>query len=152
MDSLPSRKSTITLQDITADNWERISRLVVNRDQLALVPTNMHSLCEHQFVPESLIWAVYADQVPVGYVRVYVNAQKKGQMQSFMIDQKCQGLLFGTRAMTLLKQELKDRGVVALAVNTKPFDVVIHKDDSPEHFFTGLGFQSKGDHQLVCVL
>ncbi|KAG0032859.1 hypothetical protein BGZ82_006362 [Podila clonocystis] len=151
MDSLPSRQSTITLQDITADNWELVSRLVVNRDQLGLVPTNMHSLCEHQFVPGSVIRAVYADKVPVGYIRVNV-VQKQGLLQCFMIDQKCQGLLFGTRAMILFKQELKDRGMVALTVNTKPFDVVTRKDDSPEHFFTGLDFQSEDEHQLVCVL
>ncbi|KAF9324798.1 hypothetical protein BG006_000222 [Podila minutissima] len=151
MDSLPSRQSVVTLQDITADNWEHISRLVVNRDQLALVPSNIHSLCEHQFVPGSVIRAVYADKVPVGYIRVNV-VQTQGLLQCIMIDQKCQGLLFGTRALALLKKELKDRGVVALAVHTKPFDVVVHKDDSPEHFFTGLGFQSAEEHQLVCVL
>ncbi|KAF9214135.1 hypothetical protein BGZ59_004259 [Podila verticillata] len=136
MDSLPSKSSSITLRDITADNWEHIIRLVVNKDQLALVPSNIHSLCDHQFVSGSYVRAVYANETPVGYIRV--NA--------------CQGLLFGTRAMALLQLELENQGVATLTVNTKPFETV-PLEDSPAHFFTALGFQpGNNEHQLVCEL
>ncbi|KAF9003804.1 hypothetical protein BGZ52_009296 [Haplosporangium bisporale] len=152
MDSLPSKSSSITLRDITADNWEHIIRLVVNKDQLALVPSNFHSLCDHQFVSGSYVRAVYANETPVGYIRVNVNTQQHGLVQCFMIHQACQGLLFGTRAMALLQLELENQGVATLTVNTKPFETV-PLEDSPAHFFTALGFQlGNKEHQLVCEL
>ncbi|KAF9413373.1 hypothetical protein BGZ94_000755 [Podila epigama] len=164
MVTLPSRQSVITLSVITSTTWEKITRLVVNRDQVSLVPSNIHSLCEHQFVPGSYVRAILADDTPVGYLRVNhvqetplqehsPNVQKWAKMQCFMIDQACQGLLFGTRALTLLKNELKAQGFHALTVDTKPF-ATVHNDDSSEHFFIGLDFQwsETEEHQLVCVL
>jgi GNAT superfamily N-acetyltransferase len=161
----PTRQSAITLQDITSINWARIIRLVVNKDQLTLVPPNVESLCEHQFhLPGSIVKAIYADSTPVGYIRLQQDKdteQGHGQeqamywLQCFMIDQACQGLGFGTRALVALQGQLKAQSAeaavaeetndsnstvsITLKVSTAPF-ASVHPEDSPEHFFAGVGF------------
>ncbi|KAF8927948.1 hypothetical protein EDD21DRAFT_419560 [Dissophora ornata] len=152
--ALPSRQSAITLQDITARNWESITRLVVNRDQLSLVVPNIQSLCEHQFhAPHSLVRAIVADTTaPVGYIRLQQDPEEPGQgvfqLLSFMIDQACQGLGFGTEAMLLLQKEMVNvPGFKGIRVPTKAF-AGVHPDDSPEHFFAGLGFEKSKDPQV----
>lgn len=185
----PTRQSAITLQDITTDNWQRISRLVVNKDQLTLVPPNVESLCEHQFhLPHSIVKAIYADSTPVGYLRVQqvqedcapttVNATTISaattdqistlpgtyQMQCFMIDQACQGLGFGTKALVQLQGQLvsqsttpasvEDKAVTnsptitTIRVLTAPF-ATVHSDDSPEHFFASVGFTKDATGKLM---
>lgn len=131
----PTRQSTITLQDITVDNWQHIVHLVVNKDQLTLVPPNVESLCEHQFfLPRSIVKAIYADSTPVGYLRVQQEQEACApatdsattistdqistlsgtyQMKCFMIDKACQGLGFGTKALIQLQGQL-------LALSTTP--------------------------------
>ncbi|KAG0330138.1 hypothetical protein BGZ99_008001 [Dissophora globulifera] len=164
--TLPSRQSTIALQDITVHNWAPVTRLFVNRDQTALVVPNLESLCEHQFyTPRSVVRAVVADtHTPVGYIRFqeqdssepYVknnsaestDGEGVYRLLSFMIDQACQGLCFGTKAMLLLQQELcRIQGFREIRVSTATFSTA-HPDDSPEHFFAGLGFEKSKDGAL----
>ncbi|KAK3810819.1 MAG: hypothetical protein J3Q66DRAFT_350291 [Benniella sp.] len=162
MDSiqLPSRQSTVVLREVTANNWKAITELVVNREQLGLVPPNLESLCEHQFyTPKSIVRAIEADNVPVGYIRLHQEQEEQDQghdngtgdggasssiflLRSFMIDQACQGLGFGTKAMLLLQEEIRgiSRGKAIVKVPTKPF-AIVHPDDSPEHFLAGTGFR-----------
>ncbi|KAF9905752.1 hypothetical protein EC991_001355 [Linnemannia zychae] len=170
----PTRQSAITLQDITSTNWAHIIQLVVNKDQLTLVPTNVESLCEHQFhLPDSIVKAIYADSTPVGYIRLQQdkdNEQQQEQvvyrLQCFMIDQACQGLGFGTKALVALQDLLEAHSAavaraemsgaetdysnnntvlatsiaaISIKVSTIPF-ATVHSDDSPEHFFGGVGF------------
>lgn len=131
---LPSRQSTVTLNEITAENWGAITKLVVNREQLGLLPSNLESLCEHQFyTPRSIVRAIKADNIPVGYIRLQQEAEETTQiqgrdqdqvqdpdqdhgnassvflLQSFMINQASQGLGFGTKAMLLLQEEMRTR-------------------------------------------
>lgn len=183
----PTRQSTITLQDITTDNWHRIIRLVVNKDQLILVPPNVESLCEHQFhLPQSIVKAIYADSTPVGYLRVQQVQEACAtdatptttitsaftttsscaitdrtstlpgtyQLQCFMIDQACQGLGFGTRALVQLQDQLVAQSTTSALVEEKAaanntttsikvsttLFAKVHPDDSPEHFFASVGF------------
>ncbi|KAF9575821.1 hypothetical protein EC968_001609 [Mortierella alpina] len=147
--ALPSRHSVIKLRNITADNWGHITRLVVNKDQLGLVSSNLESLCEHQFhLPQSKVWAVYADHTPVGFIRLQREQDQENSLQAiyllkdFMIDQACQGLGFGSRAMLALQEELVDHHTqhTRIRVLTTLFGTV-RQDDSPAHFFTALGFK-----------
>ncbi|KAF9954039.1 hypothetical protein BGZ72_004959 [Mortierella alpina] len=147
--ALPSRHSVITLRNITADNWGHITRLVVNKDQLGLVSSNLEALCEHQFhLPQSKVWAVYADHTPVGFIRLQQEQDQENASRSvyflknFMIDQACQGLGFGTKAMQALREELLGHHMqhTEIRVLTTLFTTVC-QDDSPAHFFTGLGFE-----------
>ena len=140
----PTRQSTITLQDITTDNWQRIIRLIVNKDQLTLVSPNVESLCEHQFhLPHSIVKAIYADSTPVGFLRVQqvredctpatVSATTiksatadqistlsgTYQMKCFMIDKACQGLGFGTKALVQLQGQLAAQSTTPASMENK---------------------------------
>jgi GNAT superfamily N-acetyltransferase len=149
---LPSSQSVVTIRDITADNWEQVCALVVNKDQVQLLPSNLTSLCEHQFhTPQSIVRAIYADNVPVGYIRLFrLSSDTKDEEEeeeegrsyrllSFMIDQHCQGLGFGSRALKILF--VNDAIVLkSIRISTTTFSTV-RKDDSPACFFETFGFQ-----------
>ncbi|CAO3565558.1 unnamed protein product [Mortierella alpina] len=159
--ALPSRNSVVELRDITADNWEHVTRLVVNKDQLGLVSSNLESLCEHQFhQPHSKVWAVCADNTPVGFIRLQREQNENSSrpvyfLKNFMIDQACQGLGYGTKAMGALREELLGTHTqqTEIRVWTTHF-ATVRQDDSPAHFFTALGFESSpnaSDQQLVWI-
>lgn len=147
---LPSSQSVVTIRDITADNWEQVCALVVNKDQVQLLPSNLTSLCEHQFhTPQSIVRAIYADNIPVGYIRLFQlssDTEEEGEgegrsyrLLSFMIDQHCQGLGFGSRALKIL---LVNDAIVlkSIRISTTTFSTA-RKEDSPAYFFETFGFQ-----------
>lgn len=155
---LPSRRSIVSIRDITIHNWEQVSVLTVNKDQEKIAPSNLHSLCEHQFhSPHSIVRAVYADNNPVGFIRLQSfspssshssenpdngKGDEKGcyLLLNFMIDWRSQGLGFGTRALQALQQDMvADHECRSILISTATFSTV-HKDDSPAEFFESLGF------------
>ncbi|KAG0048472.1 hypothetical protein BGZ83_006588 [Gryganskiella cystojenkinii] len=149
---LPSSKSAITIREIDLDNWEKVSDLIVNKDQVDLLCSNLKSLCEHQFcIPQSVVRAVYAEDTPVGYIRLQSSSSLLPEhdmgnykLLSFMIDQRCQGLGFGTKAFEALKLDaVVAQGCKSIRVSTSTFSTV-REDDSPAHFFATLGF-TQGD-------
>lgn len=154
---LPSRRSIVSIRNIAIDNWEQVSALTVNRNQEKVAPANLHSLCEHQFhSPHSIVRAVYADNNPVGFIRLQSfspsshasecpddsKADEKGcyLLLNFMIDWKSQGLGFGTRALKALQQDMvAEHECRSIHILVATFST-LHKDDSPAEFFESLGF------------
>ncbi|KAG0262945.1 hypothetical protein DFQ27_002012 [Actinomortierella ambigua] len=152
MEALPTRQSSIALAPITADNWRDVTSLVVNADQTDLVPPNYVSLCEHQFYPASAIRCVLANHKVAGYIRYEFSPDtKRVSILLFMIDQACQGLGFGTKALNLLMAELRSQGVQSISLSTKTF-AAVPPDDSPEHFFALSGFRKIDGDQMSVAL
>ncbi|GJJ68200.1 hypothetical protein EMPS_00546 [Entomortierella parvispora] len=164
---LPSRRSKVSIRNITVDNWEQVAALIVNKDQENIASSNLHSLCEHQFhSPDSFVWAIYADSNPVGFIRLQSsspsspapecpvddNGEEKGcyRLLNFMIDWRSQGLGFGTHALKALQQELvSGHGCRSIQILTATF-AAVRKDDSPAEFFESLGFvMDKAADRLV---
>jgi diamine N-acetyltransferase len=91
---------TVSLREITPDNWEAILKLAVRDDQKNFVASNVYSLAEARVFPEHVPLAIFADEEPVGFL-MYTYVHERGEWWIFrlMIAAGEQGQGFGRAAM-----------------------------------------------------
>lgn len=94
---------TITLREITPDNFEKILELKVREDQRNFVASNVYSLAEAKVFPACVPLAIYATEQPVGFL-MYTFEQKRQEWWIFrlMIAAGEQGKGYGRAAMQQL--------------------------------------------------
>ena len=49
----------VKLEPVTADNWQACAALGVHNDQLAFIPSNLHSIAAAQFYSDNVCRGVY---------------------------------------------------------------------------------------------
>jgi diamine N-acetyltransferase len=101
---------SVTLQDITAENWQAVAALQVAPEQQTWVAPNAHSLLEaHYGLGGELAHlrlvplAVYAGEAPVGFL-LYNTAPSRERffVMRLMIDRAHQGRGYGREALAQL--------------------------------------------------
>lgn len=91
---------TVSLREITPENWEAIHKLAVRDDQKNFVASNLYSLAEAKVFPEHVPLAIYADEEPVGFLMyTYVDERKEWWIFRLMIAADEQGQGYGRAAM-----------------------------------------------------
>jgi diamine N-acetyltransferase len=99
------------------------------------------SIAEAHFSPE-VAWfrAVYADEVPVGFVMIDDDPVKQSYfLWRFMIDRRFQGLGFGRRALEMVIAHVRTRpGAIRLETSCVP------GEGSPCPFYEKMGFADTG--------
>lgn len=141
-----SRGSVVTLREITVDILDEILALSVREDQNRFVATNAKSLAQAHFYEEAWYRAIYADDVPIGFIMLHDgnphdDPKKKHTyfLWRFMIDARYQKMGFGRRAMDLLIEHVSSRpDAKELFTSFQP------GDGSPEGFYLHLGFEHTG--------
>ena len=116
--------------------------------------SNAESIAEAYFCEFAWFRAIYADDVPVGFVMIHDEPDAKEgpryYLWRFMIDARFQRMGFGRQAMHLLIEHIKTRpDPDALYLSYVP------EDGSPKDFYAGLGFEHTGevdDGELVMKL
>lgn len=98
---------TISLREITPDNFEAVLALKVREDQKHFVASNVYSLAEAKVFPDCVPLAIYAGEQPVGF-SMYTFEQKRQEWWIFrlMVDAGQQGKGFGLAAMKLLIERI----------------------------------------------
>jgi len=81
---------SITLREITKDNYEDICCLEVADDQKGHLSSNMESILESKFHDTLTARAIYSDEVPVGFIMGERTSEKEIEIFRFMIDQRYQ--------------------------------------------------------------
>jgi diamine N-acetyltransferase len=97
---------------------------------------NAISIAEAYFSKEAWLRAIYADETPVGFVMLWEN-ESNGEyfLWRFMIDEKSQKQGYGTRALELIIQHVRERQ------NAKALHLSYHEDEgSPRKFCETFGF------------
>ncbi len=139
---MPGRDAVVTLREITRETVRTITDLKVAPEQTGFVATNAESIAEAYF-DRDVAWfrAVYADEVPVGFIMLEDDAAKQEYfLWRFMIDARYQGHGYGRRALELLVEYVKTRpGAKALMTSCVP------GDGSPCPFYERLGFVPTGE-------
>ncbi len=139
---MPGRDAVVTLREITRETVRTITDLKVAAEQAGFVATNAESIAEAYF-DRDVAWfrAVYADEVPVGFIMLEDDAAKQEYfLWRFMIDARYQGHGYGRRALELLVEYVKTRpGAKALMTSCVP------GDGSPCPFYERLGFVPTGE-------
>ena len=158
-DPMPAAGAVVTLREVTADTVRTITALSVSSTQRDYVATNAESIAQAYFHPTAWFRAVFADEVPVGFVMIedetmLPTAEQPAQpavgLWRFMIDQRAQGRGFGSEAIELVVRHALTRpGIHQLWCSCVP------GPHSPRGFYERLGFINTGridDGEDVLVL
>lgn len=140
----------VTLRPVTQDNLHRVIALEVAPDQVHLVAPNVKSLAEAAVADDAMFRAIYAGDEPVGFLMLSEQRSvPRYYLWRFMIDATHQGKGFGTAAMALLVDYVRELpGAKELFVSWVP------GDGSPAPFYRALGFTETGrvhdgEHEAV---
>ena len=147
-DPMPAAGTPVSLREVTADTVRAITRLAVSPEQASYVASNAVSIAQAYFDRSAWFRAVYAGEVPVGFVMIEDQTLLEGEVRPaepevglwrFMIDQRCQGRGFGAEAIALLVAEVATRpGIHQLWCSCVP------GPHSPRAFYEKLGFVATG--------
>ena len=126
---------------MTGETVRAVCLLHVAPDQRGFVAPNAVSFAEALYEPKAWFRAVVADDVPVGFVMLSIDADKpEVYLWRFMIDQRYQGRGYGRAAIAQVIEHARTvPGATELLVSWVP------ADGGPEAFYRGLGFEPTGE-------
>lgn len=133
----------VQLREVTRDNLRAVLKLSVSPEQEKFVASNAISIAEAHFDPTAWFRAIYAGEIPVGFVMLaMVPADGMYYVWRFMIDRAQQRKGYGRRAMELVIEHVRrEPNATRLLLSFVP------GDDGPEPFYTRLGFKRTGEEE-----
>lgn len=159
---LPDRGASVSLREITRETARSFLLLDVADTQMSLVAPNAVSIAQAYFAPEAWFRGIYADDVPVGFAMLEDWSQVKDReperfdgepyvaLWRFMIDERFQGLGFGSKALKLLIDVAKSREYASLMLLS-----FVPTGPNAEPFYARHGFVNTGrieDGEVIMTL
>jgi diamine N-acetyltransferase len=135
--------AVVTLREVTGETVGRICRLsdTLSAEQQKMVAPNAYSIAQAHFEKHAWFRAVYADDVPVGFVMLYDDAKREHvYLWRFMIAGSHQKKGYGRRALELVFDHVRARSNVR---EIKASYVPIEGGAGP--FYRKLGFEPTGE-------
>jgi diamine N-acetyltransferase len=138
----PSPDDVITLREITRESYMQILRLEVSDEQEPFVASNAASLAQAHFHEEAFYRGIYVDDTAVGFMMLECWPEEGDVgLWRFMIDHRYQGRGYGTAAIAL---------IVELVRNTFEYTdcLLVSHVDKPGHpgpFYERCGFTYTGE-------
>jgi diamine N-acetyltransferase len=139
---LPKKDSPqVALKEITEDTLLSIIKLKVSEGQSSCVASNAVSIAEAYFSEEAWFRAINVNEVPVGFVMLYLDQDKpEYYLWRFMIDKDHQGKGYGRQAMELVVNHVRGLpGAKGLLLSYVP------GKGNPARFYKKLGFEDTGE-------
>ena len=134
---------TVSLREITRDNWRECARMRVAPTQVHFIASNLYSLAQSKFEPECVPLAVYNDEQLVGFVMYKpedYGLAKIWFIERVMIGEGHQGKGYGRAAMEALLNRLKaEKGYVAILISFVP------GNEAAQKLYSALGFKDTGE-------
>ena len=133
--------AVVELREVTGESVRAVCLLQVAPAQRGFVAPNAVSFAEAMFQPKAWFRAIVADDVPVGFVMLSVDAEtSEYYLWRFMVDAAQQGRGYGRAAMALVIDHVRSLpGATELLVSWVP------EPGGPEPFYRGLGFEPTGE-------
>jgi diamine N-acetyltransferase len=132
-----NKESKVTLREVTKESVLDICRLSLAEHQKEFVASNSVSIAEAHFQPD-YAWfrAIYADEIPVGFVLIGNNPNDDyAFLWRFMIDKNYQQMGFGKKGLDLTLEHLKSKKNVRRIITS------YHKGPGdPSNFYKKSGF------------
>lgn len=127
----------IMLKSLDRENWQQCAMLQVSEDQKDNLPSNLHSIAELQFYPQTKAAVIYNDDVVVGFVTYGIpTGEKVPKIFRLMIDKAYQGSGYGKQAAKqIIKELLTGADEVRVCYNPE--------SDSLRKFYASLGFKER---------
>jgi diamine N-acetyltransferase len=100
---------SVTLCEITKDNWRHCIRLDPGPAGKAFIPSNLYALAESKFAPSFVPLGIYVESVMVGFIMYNTQPEADGSysIYSMMVDARYQGKGYGTTALRLVIERLR---------------------------------------------
>ena len=139
---------TVTLRDITMNNFRTCLKLEVAEHQKGFVASNMFSLAEAKADSVSNPYAIYDGETMVGFIMyAFAPQESRGYVSRLMVDKRFQGRGYGRAAMEVVMTRLGNiAGCREIQTSYAPDNSVAAK------LYASLGFQQTGefvDHEAV---
>ena len=97
---MPATDVEVTLREITGETLGTVLKLEVSDEQKRFVASNAVSIAQAHFSEYAWFRAIYADDVPVGFVMLYLDQDKPLYgVWRFMVDKEHQRKGYGGEAM-----------------------------------------------------
>jgi len=144
---------TISLRDVTEENFEALMDMELPEHQRDLLHTNAYSIAQARFYDVFVPRAIYQDERPVGFA--LYNRADDGRpgcygIYRFMVDYPLQSQGIGRRAMELLIAEIKAQPDVRL------INICYHpRNERAGAFYKSFGFVEIGidcNHEMVAEI
>lgn len=113
---------SVSIREITRENWESCVALKVNREQKGYVASNLYSIAEVQFLPNFEAVAIYNKETVVGFAMFGLDEDDHNYwIYRFMIDERYQGKGIGKAALKEIIKRLKSKpDCTVIMVGYKP--------------------------------
>jgi diamine N-acetyltransferase len=138
--------SKVSLRAIDDSNREAVESLDVTPRQEQFVSNAADSIREAAAEPDgrALYWAIYADEVPVGFVMISDEVGAPGYFPQYLwklfIDRRYQGRGYGTATLDLIAEYFRRRPDVQIMRTSCG-----QGDGSPLGFYERYGFRQTGE-------
>ena len=131
----------VTLREITRETLKEVLKLKVAPGQEQFVSNNAVSIAQAHFHPGTAWFrAIYAGDMPVGFVMLEVEPSKPPYLWRFMIDGRQQHKGYGSRALELVLEHVRARpGARVLTLSCVP------AEGGPGPFYERFGFRYTGE-------
>lgn len=134
-------ETEVTLREITEETLKSVLQLEVSENQKQFVANNAVSIAQAYFSKHAWFRAIYADDMPVGFVMLYLDEDEPVYaVWRFMIDQNHQGKGYGRQAMS---QTI--RFVRTLPDAQELYLSYLPEEGSPLPFYRKMGFEETGE-------
>ncbi len=136
-------EAQISLREVTAETLFAVCQLsnTLTEPQKHMVAPNAYSIAEAHYAKHAWYRAIYADEVPVGFIMLHDSAEEEpGYMiWRLMVARPYQGMGFGRRAVNLLIDLMRTRPGAKELLTSCGLG-----EGSPEGFYLKLGFKHTG--------
>jgi diamine N-acetyltransferase len=131
---------TVKLKPIDQSNWEECANLKVNEDQKDALPSNLFSIAELNFYPQTKAVAILNENdAIIGFATFGIpQGESVSKIFRLMIGEKHQGKGYGRAALIEISREL------FAANNSEEIQVCYHPHKkSLKEFYGSIGFKEK---------
>ena len=128
---------SVTLKDITRENFEELISLHVDQEQEQFVASNLYTIAQMQFKEEKIAKGVYVDKKAVGLIAYDLEDY---DIWRLMIDIRFQGNGYGRKAMELALDILRKDGRLKTARTS-----IVVENITMRNLIVSFGFKENGN-------
>ncbi len=132
---------TVSLQDITKENYKQAIKLKVAPGQEGFVASNVYSIAQSKFFPSFTCLGIYDDETMVGFLMHGLDDDDGSRwIIRLMVEAGLQGKGYGRAAMKLILDQFRaDPDCKKVSISYEPENAVAQK------LYASLGFVETGE-------
>ena len=133
---------TITLKQVTLENWFECTKLRVKPEQLKVFPAPVVNwIAESKFILDFDLRAIYFEEQVVGFLVYCTTPDPEGNywIPALMIDEKHQGKGYGKAALQAIIHEMSHKRAIRIMIGHRPENLIASQ------LYESLGFEKISD-------